>query len=136
MTRILRHMSRLSPLAGQALRLSLCLAIVLVGAWSVQACAARAAVTQMVICSDHGPDVVWLDAAGHPVSAPQDCSNCPECLAASAGAALPARAETSRPDQRLSEILMIDRPIEAPALPGPAPVARGPPCAAQDRMTA
>lgn len=139
MTRNPPLLRRLSPVARMALHLSLCLALVLVGAWSAASCAARTGLTEMVICSSTGgTEVVLLDGAGHavPTSDATDCESCPVCLAAAGRAALPAPVFAFAATERLSDPLWITARATLPARPDPAPVARGPPGAAQDRMTA
>ncbi|TKD21374.1 hypothetical protein FBT96_09415 [Rhodobacter capsulatus] len=128
---------RLTPLAALALRLSLCLALVLAGAWGAAACAAQAGLQPMEICSDAGArDVIWLDAEGHAAPAPGavDCDACPDCLAAAAGAVVPRPAPLAdAADTRFDPLWMTAR-AEMPARPDPVPAARGPPCAAPVRM--
>ncbi|PYF07754.1 hypothetical protein C8J30_11680 [Rhodobacter viridis] len=128
---------RLTPLAALALRLSLCLALVMAGVWSTAACAAQAGLSPMEICSSAGgTEVVWLDAQGHaaPAPTPADCDACPDCLAAAAGAVVPRPAKLIRAADTRFEPLWITAQAEIPARPDPAPAARGPPCAAPVRM--
>lgn len=128
---------RLTPLAALALRLSLCLALVLAGAWGAAACAAQAGLSPMEICSSTGErDVVWLDADGHaaPAPSPADCAACPDCLAAAAGALVPRPARLADAVDTRFEPLWMTARAEMPARPDPAPAARGPPCAAPARM--
>jgi len=124
---------RLRPLVDSALRLSLCLALAMVGIWSAQACAAREGLTQMVICSSTGgTEVVWLDAQGQaaPASGQADCDSCPDCLAAAGRATVPGLAGAFAPVETCSDSSVIVAQALPPALPDPAPAARGPPCAA------
>lgn len=120
------------PILTLALRVGLCLALVLVGAYGALACDVRAGLVQVVICDhDGGQATVWLDAQGNPATPGQgDCARCPDCLAADGAAMLLRSASEPVPQTLLIATVNFSEPALAPARPEIPQTARGPPCAA------
>jgi len=102
------------------------LTVLALASYGSVAVAKGAGVTQMVICGAAGAETIWLDAAGNPAEAPQDCCSCLDCLAFS-DACLPdiAKITLGYPAPgRLATVQMIQLRRTHPC---PAPMPRGPP---------
>ena len=120
------------PILTLALRIGLCLALVLVGAYGAMACDLRAGLVPVVICDhDGGQSTLWLDAEGNPATPGQgDCAQCPDCLTADAAATLPKPGAAPVPQTLLIATVAFTGPALAPDRPEVPQTARGPPCAA------
>jgi hypothetical protein len=64
------------------LALSMSLALALYGAALAAPAPASGPLTELVICSDGGPETILLDAAGNPAKPARKCCKCQSCLAA------------------------------------------------------
>lgn len=102
---------------------ALCLSLALALAGVTAALACPVAVSEWVICGDHGAQVVRLDAKGQPV--PADCQNCPDCLTGPVLALLP-QIGTPKAPAPLRQALWPDF-ATAPRPQILIPIARGPP---------
>jgi hypothetical protein len=110
---------------------TLALALVLAGQVRAMPLTGSSNATAVVLCSDEGMAMIYLDASGAPAGSPADCRTCPECNGTPALFTLPSPASPSVRDEadvdRLCPVAQVLPPARQlrPETRGPPPVDHG-----------
>ena len=79
---------------------------------------------QLVLCTSHGVQTVWLDANGEPVSPPHYCA---ECIANVMAALVPVSGALKAPVELESDLVAAVKAPQLKRQQDHRPTARGPP---------